>query len=41
MDLEDHWVGWVIPDSLEFLKQRYAKGEMNNEEYRRMKQELE
>ena len=31
----------VIPDSLEFLKQRYAKGEMNSEEYHRMKQELE
>jgi len=28
------------PDSVEILKQRYAKGEINSEEYRLMKQEL-
>ena len=29
------------PGSMEILKQRYAKGEVNSEEYRLMKQELE
>lgn len=28
------------PDSLEILKFRYAKGEINGEEYQRLKQEL-
>lgn len=28
------------PNSLEFLKQRYAKGEIDDDEYRRLKQEL-
>jgi putative membrane protein len=29
------------PGSVEILKQRYAKGEINSEEYRRMQHELE
>ncbi|WP_339061847.1 SHOCT domain-containing protein [Tepidibacillus marianensis] len=29
-----------VTDALEILKARYAKGEINNEEYERMKREL-
>lgn len=34
------WPGASEPDSLEILKQRYARGEISKEEYEAMKKDL-